>query len=137
MARFAGWTLDPFEPGQLLSPAARLLGALSRAVLADVLLRPRDLLGLAPRRTGGGGLPVRALPHVVRVRAAVLDDGPALERERARGHAVQEPPVMGDDQDRRIALEEEALQPLQRRDVEMVRRLVQQQQVRIVEQEPR
>ena len=47
------------------------------------------------------------------------------------GHAVEEKAVMRDDDERRGQVVQKILQPLQRGDVQMVGRLVQQQQVGI------
>ena len=133
---------DPLEPGELLCAAAGLLRSLPRAEAVDVLLGAGDLAGLLRRGLRLRGLPVGALARVLRIPTAVFDDAGraprcGLERERARGHPVEEPAVVARDQDRRVLLEEEPLEPFKRREVEMVRRLVEEEEVGIVEQQAR
>src|SRR2546430_15810571 len=74
---------------------------------------------------------------VGRVAAAIFRDRVLLERERATGNAVEEPPVMTAYQDRLVLLEQKAFEPFEGRDVKMICRLVRQPQVRILQQEPR
>ena len=129
--------LDPLDPGELLGAAARLLRALPGAVAAYELLGPRDLFGLLRRGLGSRGVTVRALPRIGGIAAAVFDDRATFERERAAGDAIEKPAVVTGYKERRVLLDQEPLEPLERCDVEMVGRLVKQQQVGVVEQQPR
>src|SRR5205814_10187753 len=118
----------------LLTAPPRLLRSLPGTVSADEVLGALDLLGLA---RGGGRLrrlALGALTRVVRVAAAIFDDGAVLDRERARGDLVEEPPVVTAHDGRELSLHQECLEPLERGDVEMVGRLVEKEDVRIVEE---
>ena len=138
MARTRLGRRDALDARELLRAAARLLRALARAVAADEFLRAGDLFGLARRRLLRGRLALRALARVRGVGAAVLDDALALERQRPRGDAIEEPAVVRYDQERLVsALEEEPFEPFERRDVEMIGRLVEQEKVRVVEEKAR
>src|SRR5438552_11231370 len=82
-------------------------------------------------------LALEALSRVVRIAAAILDDGQILDRQRARRDLVEEPPVMGRDHSRCALLDEEVLQPLRRRHIEVVRGFVEEQNVGVIEQQAR
>ena len=110
---------------------------MTRAVPTDELFRALDLDGLPRRRLLGGRLTVGTLPCIRGIAAAVLHDRSLLERQRAAGHAIEEPSVMAAHQDCFVLLDKESLEPLQRGDIEVVRWLVQQEEIRIVEQQPR
>ena len=62
---------------------------------------------------------------------------PPVELEDPFRDVVQEVPIVGDGDDRARVLVEEALQPLDGLGVEMVRGLVEEEQIRVLEQEPR
>ncbi len=70
-----------------------------------------------------------APPHVPRARE--VDGLAALELEHRRGHRLEEPAVVCDEDHAGIDRLQHLLEPLERLDVEMVRRLVEQQQVRL------
>jgi hypothetical protein len=106
-------------------------------MLVDEGLLARDLLCLAVRDLALDLLVLRALARVSRIAAAVLDDGPVLERERARGDAVEEPAIVTGYQDRQLLFYKELLEPLERGEIEVVRRLVEQEDVGVVEEEAR
>ena len=74
MLRRLQWRVDALEPSELLGASTRLLRALTRAETVDVLLGFRDLLVLPGRRLHERRVPVGALPRVLRVSTAVLDD---------------------------------------------------------------
>ena len=93
--------------------------ALARRVLARLLLEPGALL-LQPAR----------------VVALVGDAAATVELEDPAGDVVQEIAVVGDRDDRPRVVEQVALEPRDRFGVEMVRRLVEQQQVRLAQQQP-
>ena len=65
------------------------------------------------------------------------DPAAAIELEDPLGDVVEEVAVVGDRDDRAAVLVEEALEPLDRLGVEVVGRLVEQEQVGVLEQEPR
>ncbi len=62
---------------------------------------------------------------------------PAVELERRRRHRLEEPAVVRDEDHRRVERLQLALEPLEARDVEMVRRLVEQQQVGVAAERAR
>ena len=72
--------------------------------------------------------------HVVVVAARVDADAAVVEVGHVRAHRVQEVAVVRDDDDRALALVEHVLQPADRVDVEVVGRLVEQQDVRVRKQ---
>src|SRR5713101_4342028 len=128
---------DALDASELLPSSARFFGTLPRAVTADELFGPLDLDRLARGRLLRGRLALRALTRVRRIAAAVLDDGALLERDRAASDAIEEPAVVRRDQKSLLLLDQEPLQPLERGDVEMVRGLVEEKDVRVVEKQPR
>src|SRR5439155_16827868 len=121
----------------LLRAAARLLRALPRAVAADELLGPRDVVCLPRRGLLRRGFACGALSRVRRVAAPVLDDGVTLERKGPRGDTIEEPAVVRRDEKSLVPLQKESFEPLERGHVKVVRGLVEQQQVRVVEQQSR
>ena len=114
----------------LLQPRLRLLrlGRLVAEAL-DEALHPLDLLLLALDRLAAGDLARRLLlaPGVPGAgeEAAAL----RLQLQHRGADRLEEPAVVGDEDDGGIEVDEVALEPLQRGNVEMVRRLVEQQQV--------
>ena len=90
----------------------------------------------------GGAASVRRdrlpLPHPVRVAADVFADAPAaLEHERARDDVVEKRAVVADDEQRAGELEQQLLEQVERLDVEIVRRLVEHEQVERAREQPR
>ena len=113
------------------------LGVLAVAAIPlDELPLARDLLGR--------GVRVLALPGIRRLALLEVRGVAALERRQPAvaqlpdaGHdRVQEGPVVGRDQERALASGEVRLQPLQRGEVQVVGGLVEQQQVRVIDQQP-
>ena len=96
---------EPFQPGDLLALALERLGL--------VLQRLRALAA------------VGAVLHVVELAAA------ALELEHPGRDALEEPAIVRDEQHRAVEAVQLLLEPLERAEVEVVRRLVEQQQVRV------
>src|SRR5205814_4466226 len=115
----------------------RFFRTLPRAVASDEFLGPLDLLGLLGCGLRRRGLALGALPRIRRVAAAVLHDRSLLERQGPTRDAVKEPPVMRGHQDCFVLLDEKSLQPFERCDIEMIRGLVEQKDVRVVEEQPR
>ena len=116
--------LDLLELRLRLARLARLV-----AEPLDEALEARDLLGLPLGRLrlvdrASGPL---APPDVPRARE--VDRLAAFQLQHRSRHRLEEPAVVGDEDDRRIERLEQLLQPLERLDVEVVRRLVEQQQV--------
>ena len=87
----------------------------------------------------GGGLAVAlgAREHVGRVAALVLVDLAVGDLPGRGAHGVEEPAVVGHDEHRPAARGEVAREPVDALDVEVVGRLVEQQQLGGVEQQPR
>ena len=113
--------------------------------LRELPMRPvaLDELPLAGDRLGVA-LGVLRRPGVALLPLAVVGAVVAAERGQAAvaqlpdpGHGrVEERPVVGGDEQRAAASPEVLLDPLERADVEMVRRLVEEQQVRVGDDEP-
>src|SRR5439155_7303501 len=100
----------------------------------------REAALLAPEALVGGGLALaRRSPHalVLAEPARVLPRlaGLGLELEHVGRHALQEVAVVRDDDDRRLRLPDEELEPLESTEVEVVRRLVEQEDVEAREQD--
>ena len=74
---------------------------------------------------------VKAVVSAVKLRL------PGREVDRALHDAVEEIPVVADDEHRAAKMQQICLQPLGRAQVEVVRRLVEQENVRVLEDEPR
>ena len=122
---------DALEPVELALAAACLLALDARLVAADILLRLLDmrlllLIGGRERRATVilHALEVCIVPLVVRDRLVV-------ELEDARRDAVEEIAVMADEQHAAPVLAQERLKPLRHADVEMVRRLVEKEEIRL------
>src|SRR5439155_218225 len=119
--------------------AALHLSGLGRLV-AEALDEPldlRDALGLVPRLRLEELPARRALDEVVVVVARIDGDPRRAELGDRGHHTVQEVPVVRDEHDRAVVVGEEALEPLERLDVEVVGRLVEQQERRAQEQQAR
>ena len=118
------------ESADLRQLRLRLLGL--RLLVPEALdeaLEPGDVLGDAVRGLLGGRGPRRLLapPGVPGPGEVVGAAGGELEH--GGRHGLEEPAVVGDEDDRRIERRELVLEPLEALDVEVVRRLVEQQQV--------
>ncbi len=103
-------------------PAAQPRELLAEQLLAALLARRRLPLALGARE------------HVGRVAALVLVHVGVGDLPRVRADGVQEPAIVGDDQDRPAARREMPREPVDAFDVQVVRRLVEQQQLGVVEQ---
>ncbi len=121
----------------LFDPRLRLFGL--RRLVAEALdefLHPLDLRLLAVDRFAEGDL-ARRLLLAPGVPGTGEEAGPLRLQLQHRGaDRLEEPAVVGDEDDGGVELDEVALEPLQRGDVEVVRRLVEQQQVGLGRQRP-
>ena len=115
----------------------RLARARAGAELVDEALQPLDLGLLALEGVGLVRERHRLLAAVGAVAHRVVLAAPELELEDARRDALEEPAVVRDEQDRAGQGRELVLEPLQRAQVEVVRRLVEQQQVGLRRQHAR
>ena len=101
---------------------------------------PRELAGerALPRvgRLRLPGHPLELLLEPARVVAGERDSPPPVQLEDPLGDVVEEVPVMRDGDHRAGVSVEEVLQPLDRLGVEVVRGLVEQQQVGVLEEQP-
>ena len=97
----------------------------------DEALEPRELLGLALRRLRLVQVARRLLAPPDVPRAGEVDRLAALELEHRRRHRLEEPAVVRDEDHAGVDRLQHLLEPLERLDVEVVRRLVEQQQVRL------
>ena len=121
-----------FQAVDLLQLRLRLPGL--RRLVAEPLdeaLEPRELLGLALGRAGGvlGARGLLAAPDVPFAREVRRLS--ALQLEHRRRHGLEKPAVVGDEDDRRVDRAQQLFEPFDRLDVEVVGRLVEQQQVRL------
>ena len=122
---------DALEPVELALPAARLLALDARVVAADVLLRLLDVRLLL--LVGGGERRAAVVLHAqeIAVVPLVVRDRLVVELEDARRDAVEEIAVMADEQHAAPVVAQERLEPLRHADIEMVRRLVEKEEIRL------
>ncbi len=125
--RLLALLLEPADLGELR------LGLLGLRLLVaeplDEAVQPLDV-GADPlhrlrRRLGAR----RALEPPLVPRAGEVEAASALDLEHRGRHRLEEPAVVGDEHDGRVDRRQLALEPLEALDVEVVRRLVEQQQV--------
>ena len=124
---------DAVELGQVRAAAPGLLGVLPRDVAADVLFLLLDVILLAVEMALGQFQFLLFFLHEFRVIAFV---GPALAHinfQDAGGDFVQKVAVMRDDHHRRGAVGDKILEPSQRWQIQMVRGLIQQEQILALE----
>ena len=121
--------LEPLDPVEPFLARLRLPRAGTRAEPRDELLEPVDLgllaLDRAPERQLAGRL---LLAPLVPGAGEELSTA-SLQLEHRGGHRLEEPAVVRDQDHRRVEPNQMRLEPFERVDVEMVRRLVEQQQV--------
>ena len=122
---------DALEPVELALPAARLLALDARLVAADVLLRLLDVRLLL--LVGGGERRAAVVLHAqeIAVVPLVVRDRLVVELEDARCDAVEEIAVMADEQHAAPIVAQERLEPLRHADIEMVRRFVEEEEIRL------
>src|SRR5438105_13777833 len=94
----------------------------------DEPLEARDVLRVPRRGLRGLGHASRLLAPPIVPGAGEVDRAAALELEHGRRHRLQEPAVVRDEDDRRVERDERLLEPLEPLDVEVVRRLVEEEQ---------
>ena len=100
-------------------------------------LQPPDLGLLAGGERGEPLLVAGPRLAVLRIRAAVLDDPVPVQMQDPRDRGVEERDVVAHDEERPSVPRQEPHQPTLRVGVEVVRRLVQQEEVGAAEQDPR
>ncbi len=135
---------ESLAPGAALL-AQRLQGPhppfVARAPGLDALANPDLLLGQAfVEALALLGLGMQALlapAQIVVVIARPIGELAAIEFEDAGGQIAQEAPIMGDEQQRALETEHQLFEPFDGLDVEMVGRLVEQQQIRLADQRAR
>src|SRR5205807_5689347 len=130
-----GVALDALDLPELLEPVLRLarLGRLVAEAL-DEALHALDLLALLVDGLAERDLACRGLPAPRAPRAGEEARAPGLDLQHRRADRLQKPAVVRDEDDRRVHGDERLLEPLQRLDVEVVGRLVEQQQVGLGDQ---
>ena len=130
--------LAPLDPQLLERPHAAFV---ARAAGLDPLANPDFFLGqllVEQRVLLFLGRQRRFLAHQERrVVARPVEQPAAVDLENPRGQRLQERAVVRHEQQRRRPAAQEIFQPADRVDVEMVRRLVEQQHVRLGDQRPR
>ena len=92
-------------------------------------LQPLDVRADTLHRLRGRVRAGRALEPPLVPRPREVEAAPALELQHRRRHGLEEPAVMGDEHDGGVDRGQLPLEPLEAVDVEMVRRLVEEQQV--------
>ena len=119
--------LGGLQPLHLLAARRRLARARAGAEPGDEVVQLRDLL-LALRVLGLDLRPDLGLGHDhVVVAAGIGDDRLVVDVGDVRADLIQEVPIVGDDDERALVANQELLQPVDRLEVEVVRRLVEQQ----------
>ena len=120
------------EPPDLSELRLRLLGL--RLLVAEPLdeaVQPLDVGADALHRLRCRLGARRPLEPPLVPRAGEVEAASALDLEHGRRHRLEEPAVVRDEDDGRVDRRQLALEPLEALDVEVVRRLVEQQQVGI------
>ena len=125
-----GIALDALELGELLHPRLRLarLGGLVAEAL-DEPFHARDLRALRGDRAAEGELAGGALLAPLVPAAGEVARSGALELEHRGADHLEEPAIVRHHDDSRVESQQRLLEPLQRGDVEMIGRLVEQQHV--------
>ena len=128
----------PLEPADLRQLRLRLLRLrLLGAEPLDEPLEPGDVVGDALGRLLRVRRPLRLLAPPGVPRPGEERRAAGLELERRARDRLEEPAVVRDEDDRGVERRELGLEPLEARDVEVVRRLVEQQQVGIAAERAR
>src|SRR5262249_41651360 len=106
---------------------------------ADVVGPPLNPLSLLLESTHLLRLLLRFAKPVPRVVAAVISDARSdgIYFQRARRHPIEKSPIVRDDQAHRIPLKQGLLQPSKRSSVQVVSRLVEQQDVGVLQENSR
>ena len=126
--------LGRLQAFHFLAPRRRLAGARAGAEAGDEVVQLRDLL-LALRVLGfdpGANLRLRQ-DHVV-VPAGVGDDRLVVDVCDVGADLVEEVPIVGDHDERTLIADQELLEPVNGVEVEVIRRLVQQQRLGVAEE---
>ena len=126
--RLAPVRLQPFEPRFVLVHLRELAVA---AVALHELLFAGDLLGLRAGVLGGPRVALLTLPVIRAVIAAEGREPSVAQLPDPGDGRVEERPVVRRDHERARPATEVLLEPLERIEVEVVRRLVEQEEVRI------
>jgi hypothetical protein len=138
-AALRSWNLDriALDPLDLLQLRLRLAGLRPVAEAGNELLQAGDVVRLPLRglRERSGSRRLLLAPDVPRTR----EEGrsPAVELEHRRCGRLEKPAVVGDQDHGGVDRLELTLEPLEALHVQMVRRLVEEQQVRIARERPR
>ena len=111
----------------------RLLVAEAR----DEALEPRDVLGVARRLLRRGLQARRLLEPPLVPRAGEVRRAAGLELEHGGRRRLEEPAVVRDEDDARVERRQLVLEPFEARHVEVVRRLVEEQQVGVAAERAR
>ena len=126
-----GRALDPLDPRHRLQLALRLAGLRPVAEPVDEPLEVRQLLLLALERACLGGDPLGLHAAPVRVGALLVAPAPAVDLEHAGRHRFEEPAVVRHEHHSGVEPGEVVLEPLDGVGVEVVGRLVEEQDVRL------
>ena len=114
-------------------PAPRLLRLDARAVAADIFFRLADFFLLFLIGGFEGRTPLVAHFLVITVVARIDRRRPMLEPDNLRRHPVKEKTVVGNQEHAAPIAAQKFLQPLDHTNVQMVRRLVEKQKIRLAQ----
>src|SRR5262245_47799871 len=130
----ARW-IDALDSLQFLSPVLRLLMPVAEMIAADEILHLGDLFLLPLKRAALNLQPLALQSFVLRDIAQIRFDCALIKLQRPIGHTIQKIAVVTDNQNRLIRLDKKIFQPLRGVDIQMVRRLIKQHQVRLSQQQ--
>ena len=125
----AALLVEPSDLRQLRLRLPRL--ALLVAEPFHEALEARDVRLVAREQLAGGERPGRLLPPPLVPRPGEVERAAEVDLEHGRRDGFQEPAIVGDEDHARVDRGQLLLEPLEARHVEVVRRLVEQQQVGI------
>jgi len=129
-----GGAAETLDPVQATQPTLGLMGSLSRHIAADIVFSGLNALFLSLKLSLLAQPAILALLDIGRVVAAVgIQDAP-LHLQYTSGDGIEEGPVVGNDKDRPAPVPQLVLKPFDARKVEVVGGLVQQEDIRLLEQ---
>jgi hypothetical protein len=117
-------------------PALRLTRVLSGEIATDVVLLAGNELLLLVERALLGEPALFTLSHERFVSASVCEGGVPLEVQNMIDDVREKGAIVADEQDRLVRLLEIGLQPLRRVEIEVIRRLIEQEHIRRADQLP-
>jgi hypothetical protein len=126
--------LGNLQPLDFLAPRLHLAGAGSGGEARDEFVQLRDLLFALRVLPFDLRANLRLRDHHVVIRAGVSNDGLVIDVGDVSANAVEKMAIVRDHDQHALILIEKILQPVDRIEIEMVGRLVEQQRLRMPEQ---